>query len=54
MWCDVFNDNNAVANDHNDAFNSYQKNSELSEETQYRYRPVNLLLEPYFLPPPVR
>ena len=36
-------------------FNFYvQKNRELSEETQYRYRPVNLLLEPYFLPTPVR
>jgi len=28
-------------------------NRELSEETQYRYRPVNLLLEPYFLPTPM-
>ena len=31
-----------------------QKNTDLSEDTQYRYRPVNLLLEPYFLPQPVR
>ena len=31
-----------------------QKNTDLSEDTQYRYRPVNLLLEPYFLPRPVR
>lgn len=29
------------------------KNSELSEETKYRYRPVNLLLDPYFLPIPI-
>jgi len=34
-------------------FPTTRKNSELSEETQYRYRPVNLLLEPYFLPPPM-
>ena len=32
----------------------FQTNSELSEETEYRYRPVNLLLKPYFLPTPVR
>ena len=30
-----------------------QKNTDLSEDTQYRYRPVNLILEPYFLPQPV-
>ena len=33
---------------------SLQKNTDLSEDTKYRYRPVNLLLEPYFLPRPVR
>jgi len=34
-------------------FPTTRKNNELSEETQYRYRPVNLLLDPYFLPPPM-
>lgn len=30
-----------------------KKNSELNEDQQYRFRPVNLLLAPYYLPPPV-
>jgi len=34
-------------------FPTAKKNTDLSEDTQYRYRPVNLLLEPYFLPQPM-
>jgi len=34
-------------------FAQFKTNIELDDDKQYRFRPVNLLLSPYFLPPPV-